>query len=73
MWMCKFCSHETKRRFNVTRHLKLVHNISDQGRNAIGNQTIKWSCIKKIQMDTSDFSNDHDLLSRISTERLMSE
>ena len=73
--MCKLCSHETKRRFNVTRHLKLVHNISDcEGRNAIKKSNNKVEIYEKHQMDTSDFSNDHELLSRIkNTERLMSD
>jgi len=75
MWMCKLCSHETKRRFNVTRHLKLVHNISDrEGRNVIKKSNKNVELYKKDQMDTSDVSNDHELLSRIkNTERLMSE
>ena len=73
--MCKLCSHETKRRFNVIRHLKLVHNISDrEGRNAIKKSNNKVELYKKDQMGTSDFYNDHELLSGMkNTERLMSD
>ena len=27
MWFCSLCLHETKRRVNVIRHIKLIHGI----------------------------------------------
>ena len=61
MWMCKLCSQETKRRVNLIRHLKLVHNISDRdGRNAIRKLNNSVELYRKNRMDTSDFSNDHE-------------
>ena len=73
--MCKLCSHETKRRDNLIRHLKLVHNISDRdGRNAIRKSNNSVELYRKNRMDTSDFSNDHELQSiMMSDGRLMTE
>ena len=75
MWMCKSCSHETKRRFNLIRHTKLVHNIIDRdGRNAIRKSKNSVELYRKNWMNTSDFSNDHEPQSKMSNdERLMSE
>ena len=35
MWSCTICSHKPRKRANVIRHLKLVHDIIDRdGKNA---------------------------------------
>ena len=75
MWICKLCSHETKRRFNLIRHTKLVHNIIDRdGRNAIRKSKNSVELYRKNWMNTSDFSNDHEQQSiMMSDKRLMSE
>ena len=62
MWMCELCLHETKKRANVVRHLKLVHNINDrEGRNAIKKSKNKVELYREDQMDISDFSDNHEL------------
>ena len=36
MWNCNICLHSTKKRANVIRHLKLIHDIDDRdGKNVI--------------------------------------
>ena len=35
MWICRICDHQTGRRGNIIRHLKLVHSVDDRdGKNA---------------------------------------
>jgi hypothetical protein len=70
MWICKLCSHETKKRANLIRHLKLVHNISDrEGRNATKNSNTSAELCRADQMDTSESSNDHKLPSIMMNDR----
>ena len=70
MWICKLCSHKTKKRANLIRHLKLVHNINDsEGRNATKrSNTIEELC-RTEQMHTSESSNDHKLQSIMMNDR----
>ena len=64
MWICKLCSHETKKRANLIRHLKLVHNANDrEGRNATKRSTTIVELCRTEQMHTSESSNDHKLQS----------
>ena len=70
MWICKLCSHKTKKRANLIRHLKLVHNISDrEGRNATKNLNTSVELCKTDQMHTSESSNGHKLQSIMMNHR----
>ena len=68
MWSCRICWHTTRKRANIIRHLKLIHDITDHdGKNATknSNKTVETTsdgndsedCVDTISPNCSTFTN----------------
>ena len=58
MWVCSVCSHDTRRRGNIIRHIKLVHGMDDrEGENATKGEAVRTTPFPENREDTSNCLN----------------
>ena len=56
MWICRICDHQTGRRGNIIRHLKLVHSVDDRdGKNAYRETNKALNGKAQTSMDSNEF------------------